>query len=393
MDALAEPIGDLDLLVGRGVGPAADAALAEAGFLRLRVWAGGGQRFHLGYDEATGTWVHLHVVDRLAFGDHAGLELAEAGERCLERRRPAGEAGWSLDPADELWVTLLHALLDKDRVKPAHRDRLAALLASVGEEGALASPVASAWASEGGGQPARVLASVRAGDWAGLEGDRGRVRSAWEAADPEAAERRRRNVRSLQRRKLAEPLAFRGLQVALLAPDGAGKSTVARAVADAFFLEARVLYLGLYGASDKVLDLPVPGAGLVQRLGRTWVRWTAARYHQARRRLVVFDRHPYDARLEPPRPAGPASAVRRAVLGRALPPPDLVIVLDAPGQLLFDRKGEHDPETLEAQRQNYLRLARKLRRVEVVDATADPDAVARAVTGAVWRRYLARQRS
>ena len=366
--------------------------MADAGFLRLRVWADGGQRFHLGFDEATGTWAHLHVVDRLAFGDHAGLELAAAGDAVLDRRRTAGEAGWALAEVDEFWVTALHALLDKESVKAAHRERLAAILASAGEADLRASPVATAWEAEGGGTPTRLLAAVREGDWSGLERRRAEVRSAWEEADPAAPDRRRRNTRSLRRRKLVEPLSARGLQVALLAPDGAGKSTVARAVADAFFLDARVLYLGLYGASDKVVDLPIPGAGLVQRLGRTWARWTVARYHQARRRLVVFDRHPYDARLESARPSGRASSLRRAVLGRALPPPDLVVVLDAPGQLLFDRKGEHDPEALEAQRQAYLRLAARLRRADVVDATSDPDVVARAVTAAIWRRYVARQR-
>jgi hypothetical protein len=387
-DALDRPTGDVDLLIARGSGPAADRALAGAGFLRLRVWADGGQRFHLGYDERTGTWVHLHVVDRLAFGDHAGLELARAGDDVLARRRRTAAGEWTLDPADELWVTLLHALLDKGgRIKEAHRARLAAIAAPH----STSSPVAQAWRDVGGGDPAAALAQLLAHEWEALEAGAGATRARWLDADPAARQRTKANRRSLRARKAIEPVTMRGLSAALLAPDGGGKSTVARRVAHDFFLDAKVVYLGLYGAANPVVDVPIPGAGMAQRLVRTWARWSVARLHQARRWLVVFDRHPYDARLQHAGGGG-AARVRRTILGRAVPPPDLVVVLDAPGQVLFDRKGEHDPERLEAQRQAYLRLAAQLGpRAEIVDATAPEDAVVRAVTAAIWRRYLARQ--
>ena len=79
--------------------------------------------------------------------------------------------------------------------------------------------------------------------------------------------------------------------------------------------------------------------------------------------------------------------MRRWLLGRACPAPDLVIVLDAPGELLFDRKGEHNASLLEEQRQGYLEFRHLVPRVVVVDATKSADLVRREVTGLIWRGY------
>ncbi len=68
------------------------------------------------------------------------------------------------------------------------------------------------------------------------------------------------------------------------------------------------------------------------------------------------------------------------------------VLIDVPGQTLFDRKGEHSVELLEKRRQRYLMLAEQLRDVIVVDGTRTPEQVRRTVTAAIWRRYAAAQR-
>jgi thymidylate kinase len=67
-----------------------------------------------------------------------------------------------------------------------------------------------------------------------------------------------------------------------------------------------------------------------------------------------------------------------------------VIVLDAPGKLLWSRKREHSPAHLEQQRREYLRLAARLPRATVVDASRAPDVVLREVTALIWREWLRR---
>jgi len=69
--------------------------------------------------------------------------------------------------------------------------------------------------------------------------------------------------------------------------------------------------------------------------------------------IVLCDRHPLeDLALGPPT-GSPYRALELALLRRFVPWPDAVILLDAPGEVLFERKGEHSPEVLERWRQAY----------------------------------------
>jgi thymidylate kinase len=105
---------------------------------------------------------------------------------------------------------------------------------------------------------------------------------------------------------------------------------------------------------------------------------------------VLFDRYAYDALLPARWPLGRLGRLRRWLLGHACPAPQLIVVLDAPGELLHARTGEHGPGVLEAERRAYLRLARGRARAIVVDATHEPDRVRRDVTGAIWAAYQSR---
>jgi O-antigen/teichoic acid export membrane protein len=78
------------------------------------------------------------------------------------------------------------------------------------------------------------------------------------------------------------------------------------------------------------------------------------------------------------------------MLGHALPPPDLLVVLDAPGDVLHGRKPEHLPERLERDRQGYLSLAHRVPGAIVVDASKPFEEVRRDVTDNVWRAYQRR---
>jgi thymidylate kinase len=103
---------------------------------------------------------------------------------------------------------------------------------------------------------------------------------------------------------------------------------------------------------------------------------------------VLYDRHVVDALLRPGKPTFRAR-VSYSLLLHSCPAPDVFVVLDAPGQLMFDRKGEHTPEILEERRQRYLELQDRYDNVVVVDATQDVLAVRREVEGLVWRTWSA----
>ena len=102
---------------------------------------------------------------------------------------------------------------------------------------------------------------------------------------------------------------------------------------------------------------------------------------------MIFDRHFYaDYYHFDVAPSGAQSLAQRLhgfTLRRLYPKPDLVVLLDAPGEVLFARKGEGTPEWLEQRRAEYLELVRSMPRYAVVDATKPVDEVVAVVARAV----------
>ena len=98
---------------------------------------------------------------------------------------------------------------------------------------------------------------------------------------------------------------------------------------------------------------------------------------------MVFDRHffadyyAYDVAAKTNR-----SASRRLhgfILSRLYPRPDLVIYLDAPAEILLERKGEGTLDSLERRRLEYFELGRVLAGFSIVDASQPLETVTREV--------------
>ena len=117
--------------------------------------------------------------------------------------------------------------------------------------------------------------------------------------------------------------------------------------------------------------------------------YARATYHRRRGRLVVDDRFGYDVLLRSPRRAGVRSRVRRWVLVHAIPSPDVAMLLDAPAEVLADRKDEHGLDELRSLRHAYLALAQRID-LPVVRADRAPDEVRRDLMALIWQRYVDR---
>jgi thymidylate kinase len=181
------------------------------------------------------------------------------------------------------------------------------------------------------------------------------------------------------------------MSVALLGIDGAGKSTLVAGLPDALRLPMRTIYMGLWSERG-----PLARNGATRMLraalrpGQVWLRFLRGRLHQARGRVVVYDRYTYDAAL-PPRP--PFVRLKRLYFGflaRSCPRPDLVLLLDVPSEVAALRKPEHERVDLERNRQGFLGLAARLPRFEVIDATRGVDEVRADVVERVWDAYVDR---
>ncbi len=210
--------------------------------------------------------------------------------------------------------------------------------------------------------------------------------------------------------------------VALIGPDGAGKTTLAQRLERDLPMSAEYIYMGVNAeASNHLLpttrliralkrrrgappdaggppdpaDVSKPkpkglarrarsaaraGLRLSNQLAEESYRHLIARRHVRRGSVVLFDRHffsdyyAYDIANNGPRPL--SRRMHGWALQRIHPKPDLVIYLDAPAEVLLERKGEGTAEALERRRGDYLALREVTPNFEVVDAGRPLDEVA-----------------
>jgi hypothetical protein len=252
---------------------------------------------------ATGRFLELDIGSDVAFGPSGHFAVnwlrpalrtgAAAGMLARRRQGPLSLP----DPDDAFWALLLHCVLDKGAVAPRHRARLAELAMQARPDGVLGRVVSAhcppGWDAE------RVLTAARDGRWSALV-----TRGAQLPRRATPARRAAALGRGLRRLPAGIGPARRGLSVAVMGPDGAGKSTLTRAVAASFGLPARVVYMGLWqGEGEGKTSSPSAAVlAAARRPFRSWWRAAITLYHQARGWLVVSDRHPYDALLPPSPP-------------------------------------------------------------------------------------------
>jgi thymidylate kinase len=223
---------------------------------------------------------------------------------------------------------------------------------------------------------------------------------------------------------------MRAFTVAIIGPDGAGKTSVARRIERTLAHPAKYIYMGVNaGASNVVLPTswlahaihrargappaggppaldrrPRPqGAGrramrslrsmlgLGNRLLDEGYRQCVVWYHLARGRIVLFDRHFYfDYYAHDIAPGSRDRSVSQRLHGlfleRVYPKPDLVVLLDAPPEILWARKQEGAFEAVVRRREEYLHMEPAFEDFVVVDATRPQDDVVRQVTDLILHR-------
>ncbi|MDZ4141377.1 MAG: hypothetical protein U1C48_05165 [Methylotenera sp.] len=181
-----------------------------------------------------------------------------------------------------------------------------------------------------------------------------------------------------------------GLVVAVLGPDGSGKTTVIEhlehELAPAFRKVKRFHlrpHFGQQGAGGIVTNPHAsPPRGWLASLAKMvlftldyWSGYLSIIYPaKTCSTLVIFDRHFYDMVVDPKRYRLPINFWLTRFFVKLVPKPDLWLVLDAPAALLVSRKGEIDLASAEALSAGYRTLANTLPHGYLVDTSTSLDA-------------------
>jgi thymidylate kinase len=320
------------------------------------------------------------------------------------------------EDADGVWVagapTEFRYLLVKKILKGALPDhqkmRVRALFSSLGEEAhaVVYRMMGARWGS-------RVVDWLARSDWVAFEAHLPGLKNAlwWETVKRDPFNPIRYWLPELWRRwrRAVHPT---GLCVAVLGPDGAGKSTLAdRLVRDlsGAFRHTEVVHL-----RPRLVKSEAPGRPVTDPHGKApygaWrsllklLYYTGAhaaghvlkvRPRLTRSSLVIFNRYYHDLLVDPLRYRYGGPMLLASLMGRIIPAPDLWLILDVPEDELGRRKQEVSRAEVRRQRQGYRHLASDLPRAFLLDGSLAPDEVVRSarevVLGYLRRRYERRR--
>ena len=227
--------------------------------------------------------------------------------------------------------------------------------------------------------------------------------------------------------------------VALIGPDGAGKSTIGHKLEQVSPLPLKYIYMGVnLESSNMVLPttrlwlevkrargqrpdiatrprptLPLPKEKhrfrkqlaasskaflrLVSLTVEEWYRQIVVWTYNLRGYSVILDRHFYFdyyahdiANEDPKRPL--SSRIHGLMLKKFYPKPDFVIFLDAPAEILFARKPEGTLQSREERRQEYIRLRNLVSHYAVVDVSRPEEESTREVCDLIMNYYSNKSR-
>ena len=177
-----------------------------------------------------------------------------------------------------------------------------------------------------------------------------------------------------------------GLFIVFLGPDGCGKSTIIQEISndlspafrkvDCQHLRPKIGFNKKSGISIKDPHAK-PNYNCITSIVKifyflfdyTFGYYFSIRNKMVKSTLVIFDRYYYDILVDPKRYRYGGPPFLSRIISKLIPSPDLVILLDAPADILQSRKQEVSFSETAQQRQAYLKLIKKMPNGVVIDAS------------------------
>ncbi|OGP24874.1 MAG: hypothetical protein A2X99_02615 [Deltaproteobacteria bacterium GWB2_55_19] len=336
-------------------------------------------------------FVHIDVLSECAWASFVPIvRSARIGEGRVKYR-----GFFVAEPIVESAMHLLYPLLHAGKVKDKYREKIF----SFREEPRFALILEEAVGKDGAGE---LLAKISRRDWKGIEKNAGRYRL--QAVLNSLA---RDNVRvarafiSFAWTNVARLFSPSGLFMAVMGPDGCGKTTLSNRLLEKFgdcftsgklkkfywrpFLLPRIADLSPFKKKGKprngledvglrtVSMSPKARLAYLLKFLYYWADFVAGRlkYQSAWSRggLVFFDRYYYDHMVYPERFGFSVPKPLMRALGRLIPEPDLKFYLHAPPKRLLERKQELPASEIIRQQEEYRRLIASLKGGYVIDTS------------------------
>jgi thymidylate kinase len=349
------------------------------------------------------------VIARVSEGNVEGLRLDPCSDyrrhgriwlkasEILARRRKHPRGFWVPAPADAFAYYLIKRI-DKRSFNSGHGEYLSGLYRE--DPAGCDAAIARLWSPQAAAQLARAASECL---WDQVVGD-----TSFFAGDLNRHSKPDRGkgywVRECGRRfsRFIQPT---GVVVAFLGPDGVGKSSVIDGVqrglrecfsrTDLFHFRPALLRGTVAGREFTATPHGKPNratAGSFAKLLFLWLDyvlgyWVRVRPLLVRSSLVIFDRYFDDAIADPRRLryGGPAWLTKLAA--RCIPSPHLLLILDAPAEVIHARKQELEVAVIEGRRAAYAQIAHgaRSRVARVIDASQPLEQV----RAQAWNEVLA----
>jgi thymidylate kinase len=327
-----------------------------------------------------------------------------SGEELLRDRRQVN-GFWAASAAHEFGHYLVKKI-GKGVLAEDHARRLAALYAT--DPAGCERELRRCWAKTSAEQ---VRLAAETGDWSSVRANIGALRS--EMRQRVGSRRPLQTARGLladglrRTRRVLEPT---GAHLVILGPDGSGKSTIIEAtrpllafafrrVANGHFAPA--LFRGGHDSGPVIDPHARPPRSLPASIAKAgyWLGdFTAGYYASIRPKLVkstlvIYDRYYLDVLVDPARYRFQGPAWLSEAVWRCVPKPDIIVLLDAPAEVLQARKQEVSFVETARQRLAYRELVERLPNGRVVDADRPPAEIADDVAAIVLEFLAERVRA